>query len=224
MKRLLLIAAAAAAVFISGCGNDKALLKAQADVATAQSNARVEEAKAEQERARAVIAVSSKLDAGGAAAYVLGITIGKNIGSAPQLVQQQVQRPRDWLDYITGTAQAFSSVATALTPLGLGIVNAQTTRASYQRDVSLEQARQGGESSRIQSVGSIAIEVARNQPQANITNNTTTLSGTGVIGSGTYTGPVTTTTTTHTCPGGTSTAGNGTTTGGTSGSAQGGTC
>lgn len=171
MKRLVaLIAAASVAVFTSGCASDKEYLKAQADAATVAGNARVAEAQAKSDEAKAVIAVSTKLDAGGAAAYVLGLAfkgMGANQGPAPVTVQ----RPRDWLDYLEGGARAFSGIAGALTPWGLAIEQRRTTTAGYARDVQIEVARQGGESTRIGSVAQIARDVAASRP-----NTTTTIS------------------------------------------------
>lgn len=222
-KRIALATVALAALV--GCAGDKEFLKAQADSITAQSNARVAEAQQKSDEARAVIAVAPKLDAGGAAAYVLGLAF-KGIGGVTQQAQAQIEvkRPRDWLDYLEGGSRVFGNVMSGVTPLAGILEQGRSTRASYQRDVSVAQVQQAGETARIQSVAAIGAAVASSQPQANVTT-TTTLSGTGVLGSGTYTGPVSTTTN-HNCPGGSGAAGGNGTTGsaGTGGSAAGGTC
>lgn len=89
---------------------------------------------------------------------------------------------------------------------------AQTTIASYG-------AFQGIANGGFTSNAAIASQIQA--PAANVTN-TYTLSGTGVLGSGTYTGPVTTT---RNCNGGTGAAGGGgATAGGAGGAAPGGTC
>lgn len=205
MKRAIFFAAVAAAVFISGCAGEKEFLKAQADSITAQSNARVAEAQQKSEEARAVIAVAAKLDAGGAAAYVLGLAF-KGVGNQAPVAAVTVQRPRDWLDYMNGLTAAVGAIGNIATPIVLSREAGKTARAGFDRDVRVEEARQGGESSRVTSVAQIARDVAANQPTPSNTTTTYTLSGTGVLGSGTYTGPVSTTTT-RTCSGGTGASG-----------------
>lgn len=228
MRKVLIIGAVAIAALAAGCAGDKEYIKAQAEAITAQSNARVEEARAKSEEARAVIAVAGKLDAGGAAAYVLGLAFKDRGGASSSPAVAQVQRPRDFLDYLQGFSSAVGALGNVAVPIITVRENGKTQRELYRTNIAIEQARQSGETGRVQSVAQIASEVAANTPQPSIT-----LSGTGVIGAGTYTGPVTTT---RTCNGGAGAAGGaggaggGTTTGaaggqaGAGGSAQGGSC
>lgn len=212
--KVSLIVATVAAALLAGCASDQAYLKAQADAAVAAGNARVAEAQAAAEEARAVIALSAKIDAGGATAYLVAKAM-KGV-AAPQVVSAPIRRPRDFLDYL----QAFTATVSAVGNIAVPIVsvreNGRTQRELYATNVQIEQARQTGESGRFQSVADIAAQVAAAQPQPNITY---TLSGTGVIGNGAYTGPVT-----RTCNGGTgSGSGPGGPGGGTISGAAGGT-
>lgn len=226
MKRILILAGAvaAAASLLTGCASDQAYLKAQADAAVADGNARVAEANARAEEARAVIALSAKVDAGGAAGYLIASKLG-GLSSRSERTAVAVARPRDWLDYLNGVTSAVATLGNIAVPIVTMKEAGKTSRAGFDRDVRVEEARQGGETSRITSVAQIARDVAANQPTPSITNYT--LSGNGVIGNGTYTVTTNTTTTNRNCQGGTGAAGGGTDTagpGGTGGSGQGGTC
>jgi hypothetical protein len=223
MKRVMILGAALAALALSSCAND-AYLKAQADAAVADGNARVAEAQARAEEARAVIALSAKVDAGGAAAYLVTGKLATALGSGGGTTRvAAVQRPRDWLDYFQAFTSAVGTIGNIAVPIITVRESGKTSRAGFDRDVRVEEARQTGETGRIQSVAQIARDVVTNRPDPSVTNNYT-LSGNGVIGNGTYNAP---TTTTRNCPGGSGAAG-GTTDaagqGGTGGSGQGGTC
>lgn len=144
MKRLLAIAAAAAAVFISGCAHDNVLAKAQADATAAQANARVAEAQAAAEQAKAVQALASKIDAGGASAYLVATALkGLGVGQgAPQIVQAPPQR--HWAIELLGSAfGVVKDIAAIAAPVASNIyaarVNAQTQQvvAGYNRDVQV---------------------------------------------------------------------------------------
>jgi hypothetical protein len=189
MKRITLILATVALTVLAGCGTDKAFIQAQSDAAMAASKARVAEAEAEVERARAVQAIAPKIDAGGASAYLIATAL-KGLTVPQQAQAPAVQRPRDFLDYLS----AFTGVVGALGNVAVPIITVKeggkTSRAGFERDLGVERARQVGETARVQSVAQIARDVAAATPQPNIT-----LSGTGVIGGGSY--AVTTTTTTH---------------------------
>lgn len=224
-KRILAIAAAAAAVFLSACATDPAVEKARADAMVMAGNVRVAEATAAAEEARAVQALAAKVDAGGASAYLVAKAL-KGLGApqAPQVVQ--VQQPQS----LFGLAwQSLLQVADiALRGYGIkagrdvGIVQsnnqAATSIASYGAFTTM-----GGHIATAGVAGYPYVQA----PAPNITN---TLSGTGVLGSGSYVGPVTTTTTRN-CAGGQGAAGGaggtGTDTGGAGaagGSGQGGSC
>lgn len=210
--------AAIAALLLSACANDNAMLKAQADATAAVANARVAEAQAAAEQAKAVQALAPKIDAGGASAYLIATAMkGMAHPPAPQV---QVQQPQSMLGLAWQSVLQVADIALR----GYGIKSnrdVQIVSSNNNRDVALGSynafAAMGGQIATAGTAGYPYVQA----PAANVT--TTTLSGQGVIGNGTYTGPVTTTTT-HTCPGGTTSAGNGTTTGGPGGSAAGGTC
>jgi uncharacterized membrane protein YgcG len=226
MSRRLIALAAAAAMLVAGCATDESYLRAQADAAIADGNARVAEAQAKAEEARAVIAVAGKLDAGGAAAYVLGMTL-KGAAGAQRTAPVTVQRPRDALDYIHAATGVVSALGTIAVPIVTVKEAGKTQRAGFERDMGVENARQAGESHRIGSVAQIARDVAASRPSV---TNTYTVGGDGVIGDGTYTVSTTTTTNRH-CQGGTAApggaGGQGTTAGGSGasgGSAPGGSC
>jgi hypothetical protein len=221
-----LVALTVAAVTLTGCASDQAYLKAQADAAIADGNARVAEASARAEEARAVIALAPRIDAGGAAGYLMVKELKSALGSGGAHPVAAVQRPRDFLDYFQAFTQAAAVLGNIAVPLVTVKEAGKTSRAGFDRDIHVEQARQVGETSRIGSVAQIARDVAANQPTPSITNN---IGGNGVIGSGTYTAPTTTTntTTTRTCNGGSGAAGGTSDTGGQAGaggSGQGGTC
>lgn len=223
--------AALAALLLSGCAHDNQLAKAQADATSAQANARVAEAQAAAEEAKAVQALAAKIDAGGASAYLIAKAIGRG---APAQATVQVQQPQS----IAGMAwQALLQ----LTDLGLRAYGIKANRdvnlaqSNNNRDVALSSnATFAAMGQSIAQAGTTGYQYVQ-APQPNITQ---TLSGTGVLGSGSYTAPVTTTTTTtRTCNGGSGAAGgaggagaSGTTAGGSGasagsgGSAPGGSC
>ncbi len=147
MKRILIIAAASAAVFISGCTNDQAFVKAQADAITAQSNARVEEAKAAAEEAKAVQALSAKIDAGGASAYLVAKAL-KGMTGAGSAPVQVVQRPRDWVDYVQAGSTLISAIANVAVPIVTVKETSKTQRYLAEQNVYMEAQRQTGESTR----------------------------------------------------------------------------
>lgn len=222
-KRILAIGAAAAALFISGCAGDQAFHKAQAEAAVANGNARVAEANAKAEEARAVIAIAPKIDAGGAAAYLMATALkGMGASSAPQPVT--VQRSRDFIDYLNAFTHTVGVLGQVAIPIVTVKESGKTSRAGFERDLGVEQARQLGETARVTSISQIARDVAASRPSV---TNTYTVGGDGVIGDGTFT---VTTTTTRNCNGGTSAAGGaggGTIAGGdggTGGSSPGGNC
>lgn len=218
-----LLKAAIAAVLLSACAHDNELAKAQANAEAARSNARVAEAQAAVEEAKAVQRLADKVDAGGASAYLVAKAL-KGVAAPQQVVQ--VQQPQSlwgvaWQSLLQLTDIALRGYGIkAGRDVGIAQVNANrdTAIASYGAFTAM-----GGSIERAGTAGYPYVQA----PQPNITN---TLSGTGVLGSGSYVGPVTTTTTTS-CNGGTgATGGNGgggTTTGGAAGpggSAPGGVC
>lgn len=207
---------------LGGCAGDKDLLKAQADAAVAAGNARVAEAQASAEESKAVQRLADKIDAGGATAYLVAKALKGLAGPAPapQVVVQQPSNP---------IAAAFS-VLLQVADVGLrayGIKagrDASIASTNAQRDTAI--ASYGA----FTSMGtSIATAGVAGYPYVQAPQANQTLSGNGVIGSGTYTGPVTTTTTRN-CNGGSAAAGGnggGTTSGGAAGaggSANGGNC
>lgn len=218
-----LIGAAVAALLISGCATvDKDVAKAQADAQVQAGKARVAEAEASAEESRAVIALAAKIDAGGASAYLVAKAL-KGLGAQPQQVVQVSQPQSLWglawqsaLQVADIVMRGYGIKATR----DVGIVQsnnqAATTIASYGAFGQMGQS--------IERAGTAGYPYVQ-APQPNITQ---TLSGTGVLGSGSYVGPVTTT---RTCNGGVGaaggTGGTGTTTGGAGapgGTANGGQC
>jgi hypothetical protein len=224
-KALFALAGVLALVSLAGCAGDSALAKANADAAVAQGNARVAEAQAKAEEAKAVQALASKVDAGGATAYLVATALKGLAQPAPaQIVTQAPQNP---------IAAVFSAVL-QVADLGLRAYGIKAGRdvsiasTNAQRDTAIASygafTSMGGQIATAGTAGYPYVQA----PQPNIT-----LSGTGVIGSGVYTGPVsntTNTTTNRNCAGGTGAQGGngaGTTTGGaggTGGGATGGSC
>jgi hypothetical protein len=220
-KRAALAASifAGLALAATGCTQDKELLRAQAQAETRASEATIARAQADAEESRAVQRLADKLDAGGATAYLVAKVLGR-----PQAPTQVIQQaPQSFFGLAWQSALQVADLALR----GYGIKAQRDTAiasTNAQRDTAI--ASYGA----FTSMGSsIATAGTAGYPyiQAPAANVTTTLSGTGVLGSGTYTGPVTTTTTTRTCPGGTAAAGGngaGTAGGGAGGTAPGGTC
>lgn len=200
MKNLVLILGAAlAALFIGGCAHDNTLAKAQADATVAQANVRVAEAQASAEESKAVQLLASKIDAGGASAYLIAKAIGR--APAPQSVVQ-VQQPQSLLGLAWQSALQIADIA--LRGYGLKATrDVSMVQSNNSRDVALStNSAFVGMGQSIASAGTAGYQYVQ-APQPNITQ---TLSGTGVLGSGAYTGPVTTTTTRN-CNGGSAAAG-----------------
>jgi hypothetical protein len=226
-KRAALAASifAGLALAATGCTQDKELLRAQAQAETRASELGIARAQADAEESRAVQRLADKIDAGGATAYLVSkaLTRGGVVGGTSPAPAPVVSMP---MNPVAALFQAVLQTAdVALRAYGIKAgrdVAIASTNA--QRDTAI--ASYGA----FTSMGSaIATAGTAGYPyiQAPAANVTTTLSGTGVLGSGTYTGPVTTTTTTRTCPGGTAAAGGngaGTAGGGAGGTAPGGTC
>ncbi len=212
MKWILLLGLAVA---VGGCATPEEKV-ADANIQISANNAKTAQAQADKAEADAVVAVAGKLDAGGASAYLVAKALkGLGIGQQQQVIQQAPQS-------IWGTAW---TALLQLTDVGL---------RAYGIKVGGDVARNNSDNNRITSLGaysaftqmggSIASAGTAGYPYVQApgatTNTTTTLSGTGVLGSGTYNGPITTN---RNCPGGT--AGNsGGTAGGPGGPATGGTC
>lgn len=224
--RLTIAAILGGLLILAGCAGDKELARAQAERETAFANAEVERAKASAEESRAVQRLADKIDAGGATAYLLARALNRGgAGASAPAPAPVVAVPTNPI------AAVFQAVLQAA-DIGLrayGIKAGRDTAIAAtqaQRDTAI--ASYGAFTamgSSIASAGTAGYPYIQ-APQANMT-----LSGTGVLGSGSYVGPVTTTTTTtRTCSGGSGASGGngaGTTTGGaggTGGSAPGGTC
>lgn len=221
MRHFAAIVAASAAFFMSACANDNAMLKAQADATAAQAQARVAEAQARAEEAKAVQALAPKVDAGGAAAYLIAKAMGQH-KSEPGSGSVQVQQPQSLLGLAWQSLLQVADVG--LRAYGIKVAgdvamnnsnNArETSVASYGAFTSMGQS--------IAQAGTAGYPYVQ-APQANVT---TTLSGTGVIGSGSFSAPITTTTNRN-CSGGTGAsggAGAGAVPGGAGGTANGGNC
>lgn len=179
-KILLMLAAALAAAMLSGCAtSNTAYIEAQKAALVRDSDARVAEA-------TAIVAVAGKLDAGGASAYLVAVAMRGTAGSAAS--RPAIERPRDWLDYLTGVTGAVGGLARDLGAIAVPIVTVReagkTQRAGFDRDVQVEQSRQVGETARIATVGQIATSVAT-APRPPSTVVTVTAGGDSIVGGGT---------------------------------------
>lgn len=215
MKAFLL--AAIAALLISGCASNDTR-KAEADAQVAIGNARVAEAQAAAEEAKAVQRLADKVDAGGASAYLIAKAL-KGMGASQPV--QVAQAPQ------SAWGAAWQAVL-AVADVGLRVYGIKSVRdvgiaqSNNQRDVAI--STNGAFTSMGQSIATAGTAgYPYVQAPGATTTNTLTLSGTGVLGSGTYTGPVTTTTSRN-CTGGTGAAGGAGAAAGTGGSGAGGTC
>ncbi len=167
-------------------------------------------------------------DAQAQTACVLGVALTTLAARAPAVAQasaptplivQQPQQQRSWLghigDAIAGVLMPVKDTAIALAPAVAQVLvsrtNARTQEAvaGFNRDATIAGYQAfTAMGAQVRDAGVHGYQFVQ-APGA-----TTTLSGTGVIGSGSYVGPTTTTTTTTTtCTGGQAGNGGGTTTG-----------
>lgn len=220
---------AAAALLVSACASGQdayyAAVKAQLE---SENAVKVEQAKAEAARWTAVAAIAPRLDASGAAAAT-GIAFAQGgLPGAAAAARTSAVVPPPKSGWESAWTAALQVADVALRAYGVKVGGnvaitqsnnqAQTAIASYGAFTTM-----GGQIATAGTAGYPYVQA----PGA------VTLSGAGVIGSGLYTGPVTTT---HTCSGGTAAAGGGGGPGGgttagapggagaAGGSAQGGTC
>jgi hypothetical protein len=152
--------------------------------------------------------------------------------TSPQPIMVQQQLPRTGFgviaDILTGFLGPIKDTAIALAPAAASVYAARTNAhtqeviAGFNRDTQI--ATVNGfttQASYVRDAGTAGYPYVQ-APGAVTTN---TLSGTGVLGNGTYTGPVsTTTTTTRTCTTGQAGSGGGTTTGAAGGASGGASC
>lgn len=149
MKRFQCLAIAALAAFLSGCAGN-AYIEAQKLAIQADGNVRVAQAQESAARWNAVAIASAKLDASGAAAVASGAQWSEAMGRVARGQERPltIERPRDALDYIEGFTRLIGvggNVAVAFANIR---ENGKTQRASYDRDVRLEEQRQTGETLR----------------------------------------------------------------------------
>lgn len=197
MKRLLLALAAVAAVFLAGCATQApavaapqvdprdAVMTAVATCATAIERIATGANGDPASRVAAVGAIERMCGSGGA-------------GNISALLQAQ-QRPQETSIASTAWSAFLSVVDVGLRAYGIKVgSNVAIRQVEANRDTSLGAYQaftaMGGQ---IRDAGTAGYPYVQ-APQA---NQTWTLSGTGVLGSGSYTGPVTTTTTRN-CNGG----------------------
>lgn len=147
-------------------------------------------------------------------------------GSAPQVIVQQ-QAQRHWLvDAIGSFFGPIKDTVIALAPAAAQVYSARSNAhvqevvAGYNRDSTIA-GYQAFTSMNAQTAAAGTFGYHYVQAPGAVTTSTNTLSGTGVQGSGTYTGPVTTT---RTCNGGQAGNGAGTTTGAPGGAGGTATC
>lgn len=169
----LFFAAVLSLLAASGCASDDYRLYAesQAAIHTARANA-------DAERYRAMASIAQSGDTTSKVAAMFAMQAAGNGGPQPAHIaapKSPAEVARDWLGMILPVAMQ-----------GYGI-HANSQVMMRQSDNSARVA----ESTNAAFVG-IAGQIQA--PAANVTTTTTTLSGSGVLGSGSYTGPVNTTT------------------------------
>lgn len=196
MKRISMVfGLLIAAFFISGCASNDGYYKA---VLAAQ----VAQADADNAKWRAVEAGMAKASPEAAGMAAMAIALGGK-GSDAQRVQ--IAPPRDGWDIFLQGLTAFSTltnvVGNAITPIRLAQEARKGNEVMYAANVAIEQAR-GASATAIngQTVSALSATAiaAATAPRGAVTTTmiSNSLSGTGVLGNGTYTGPVTTTTST----------------------------
>lgn len=220
-KRVALaIAALAMLVMAGGCATTNETRKAEADAQVAVGNARVAEAQAAAKQAEADKVLYDKLDATGAG-YALLVRQLKGLGlGAPQQQIVQTQPASVW-----GLAwQAAIGVAdVALRAYGIKATrDVGITNSNNQRDIAVSTNNAFlGMGHEIGAAGIAGYPYIQAPGAITTTTTTNTLSGTGVLGTGTYTGPVTTS---HNCASGNGAAGGTGSPGGSGGASTGGNC
>lgn len=162
---------AIAALALAGCASQSAFVEAQKAALVRESDARVAEA-------QAIAAVAGKLDAGGAAAYAVMVAMR---GAGQGAYQARVERPRDFLDYLAGVSQAIGIIGNVAVPIITVRESGKTSRAGFDRDVRVEEARQTGETGRVTAIGTAMANLGL-RPTTSIT---VTAGGDSLVGSGT---------------------------------------
>lgn len=171
-KRILFYLLAALA--LAGCATTTdPYIEAQKAALVREGDARVAEA-------QAIAAIAGKLDAGGAAAYAVMVAM-RGAQAGHQSVR--VERPRDWMDALQAVSGFIGAVGNVAVPIVSIRSSRDTAIAGYNRDIRLEEARQSGESARIQSIGAIATSVAT-APRPPTTSITVTAGGDAVVQGG----------------------------------------
>lgn len=207
---------------IAGCATTNETRKAEADAQVALGNARVAEAQAAIAQAQADKVLFDKLDTTGAGNTALLRQLkGLGIGAA-QPVQIASSQPQS----VWGVAwQAALGVAdVALRAYGIKATrDVGITSSNNQRDIAVStNAAFLGMGNSIMQAGTAGYQYVQAPGAITTTTTTNTLSGTGVLGSGTYTAPITTTN--RNCNGGQGAAGGAGDPGGAGGSGAGGNC
>lgn len=198
MKRIaILLAAAIAAVSFSAFA-DAPLSDAEADAGAV--TACMKEAKSDSQVSTCILGlVAMKAIGRGATAAA----------APPQVIVQKADNGRTGWDVFAGMVmgvaqfakEAFQTVAPVAAQVYVARTNAHTQEvvAGFQRDTQIATVQgfttMGGQ---IQTAGTAGYPYV--QAPGATTSTTNTLSGTGVLGSGTYTAPVTTSTDSHNNP------------------------
>jgi hypothetical protein len=192
-----------------------------------RANADIAKAKADAERARyeAIAEIGKTGDATAKVASVIALALGNGSAASsaqpssqplPQLPESDSDKAFKWASLIAGP---LTNVAQGFFGYKLGVTqsNNQTAMSIANTNAFASTAAAGFGAS--QSIASSGFGAAGNIASAGFNSTTSiaaliqapapnlTLSGTGVIGSGSYTAPITTTTT-RTCTGGPAAAGN----------------
>jgi hypothetical protein len=229
MNKLIGIFMLALALVVSGCastGTDKNFaMQIEAYSSGQRANADVAKAKADAERARyeAIAEIGKTGDATAKVASVIALALGNGSAASsaqpssqplPQLPESDADKAFKWASLIAGP---LTNVAQGFFGYKLGVVqsNNQTAMSIANTNAFASTAAAGFGANT--SIASSGFNAAGNIASAGFNSTTSiaaliqapapnlTLSGTGVIGSGSYTAPITTT---RTCTGGPAAAGN----------------
>lgn len=223
MKRItVFFVAAALAVMSFAAFADPALSDAEADASAVTSC--MKDAKSDNQVSTCILGLVALKAVG------RGVTVAAAATVAPQVIVQKSENGRTAWDVfanmVTGVAQfakeAFQTVAPVAAQVYVARTNAHTQEvvAGYNRDSTIA-GYQAFTSMNAQTAAAGTYGYQYVQAPGAVTTSTSTLNGTGVVGSGTNTGPVTTT---RTCNGGQAGNGAGTTTGAPGGAGGTATC
>lgn len=199
MKRILAVSLAALA--LAGCATDghmeiaKALVEQQGKLDVEREKTRQLQAQADTARAKAIEVGMGKgeIAATVGVAMLAGADMVKSAaGSGKSESKSDVnpmllalsKPPEDWLDKSARLFRTFTGgvaeLAAAANPIMIARENGKSQRAGFDRDVRIEEARQGGETSRVIAYAGTNAQVMTalaNRAPTNTITTTTTISG-----------------------------------------------